>query len=62
MMGDINSNSVSYSVNCSLMMRAGIYPSISEADIKHVGTLAAYREKFLLINNILANPQDFILQ
>jgi len=44
------------------MMRARIFPSIPGADIKHVATLAAYCEKLLLINNIVAMPQDFILQ
>jgi hypothetical protein len=44
------------------MMRAGIFPAIPGADIKHVATLAAYCKKLLRINNIVANPQDFILQ
>lgn len=61
-MGDISSNGVSYSVNCSLMMRTGIFPSIPGADIKHVATLDAYCEKLLLINNIVAISQDLVLQ
>lgn len=62
MMGDVSFNSVSYSVTCSLMMRAGIFPSVSGADVKHVATLAAYCEKLFLINNIVATSQDFIHQ
>jgi hypothetical protein len=62
MMGDVSSNSVSYSVTCSLMTRAGIFPSGPGEDIKHVATLAAYCEKLLLINNIVATSQDFIIQ
>jgi len=60
MMGDISSNS--YSVTCSLIMWAGIFPSVPGADIKHVATLAAYCEKLLLINNIVTTSQYCIPQ